>query len=189
MTRARIPGIFTLPLLLMGPLLKAQEQMPRILYQAKVSVMKVEIRLVDSGDSERVTDQLKLCFAESDYCVIGTGVRLNDDGDVLTAAHVVRDTSVVIQTLRDMGIDSEVMVAGQARNAEYVKTSLGGVNGAFKAATRAMDPEHDIAVLHLDRNGPKPGFDGIEGHASSRRGGAGSAAMLDVERPNAGEAV
>src|ERR1700732_5339467 len=99
MKLARIAGAALISPFLFGSLVAAQEQLPRVAYDAKESVVKVEIHLVESGDRERVSAQLKACFEESDYCVIGTGVRLNDDGDVLTAAHVAIDATVVSQTL------------------------------------------------------------------------------------------
>src|ERR1700676_663233 len=152
MTRPRMPGIFTMSSLLFGSLLAAQQPLPRTVYEEKESVLKIEIHLTDFHDGVRVSDQLKPCFEESDYCVIGTGVRVNDDGDVLTAAHVAKDTNVVTQALRDMAIGSEVMIAGPARNAEYVKTAVRGVSGAFRASIKAIDAEHDVAILEPDRN-------------------------------------
>jgi S1-C subfamily serine protease len=170
----------------LGSLLVAQQNLPRLATDVKASVVKIEIHLRNFHDAGRVSDQLKPCFEESDYCVIGTGVRINGDGDVLTAAHVARDTSVVWQTLRNTGIESEVMVAGAARNAEYVKAGVETMGGAFPAAIKAIDLEHDVAVLEPARGARRAAS--IDDQA-----GPGKAwlreAKFDLERPSPGEAL
>jgi hypothetical protein len=70
MARTRMFGIFTLLSLLSGSSLAAQQQFPAIVYEVKEAVVKVEIHLINTQDRERVSDQLKLCFEENDYCVI-----------------------------------------------------------------------------------------------------------------------
>jgi len=166
----------------------AQEQLPRIAYDVRDSVVKVEIHLIETGDHERVTDQLKACFQESDYCVIGTGVLINDDGDVLTAAHVASDTTAVSQALKDIAIDSEVMIAGQARNAEYIKGDLRNGSGAFRASIKVIDAEHDIAVLGHDGNSLRAGASAID-DASMVRRQRSRTAQLAAQRPDVAEAV
>jgi len=141
MARARMPGIFILSPLLFGSSLAAQQQFPTIVYEVKETVVKVEIHLVNTQDREIVSDQLKLCFEASDYCVIGTGVRINDNGDVLTAAHVARDTTVASQILRDLGIESEVMVAGEARNDAAMFLAE---PGRFKGLTKVLPPRGGV---------------------------------------------
>ena len=188
MARSRMPGIFTMSSLLIGSSLAAQQPLPRTVYEEKESVVKIEIHLKDFHDSARVSDQLKPCFEESDYCVIGTGVRVNDDGDVLTAAHVAKDTNVVSQALRDLAIGSEVMIAGPARNAEYVKASVSSTGGAFRASIKAIDAEHDVAVLEPDRGGLNQGLTAIDGGARIQLRGS-RVVKLVVQRPDATEAV
>jgi hypothetical protein len=192
MTCTRIPGVIFLSSFLFGSLVAAQEQLPRIAYDVKESVVKVEIHLIETGDHERVSDQLKACFAESDYCVIGTGVLINDDGDVLTAAHVARDTTAVSQALKDIAIDSEVMIAGQARNAEYVKGGVRGDvrngNGAFRASIKLIDAAHDVAVLGHDRNSPRPGPAAIDDVSMSHRQES-RPVQLAAQRPDVAQAV
>jgi S1-C subfamily serine protease len=185
MLRARMLIMLVLSSLPFGSVLGGQEQMPRIAYDAKASVVKIEIHLTHVEDNERVSDQLKRCFEESDYCVIGTGVRINGDGDVLTAAHVARDTGVVAETLRNMGIDSEMMVAGPAPNAEYVKARAQSLGGASRASIKAIDSEHDVAVLEAESGG---GSGAIDDYAASRRTDFREA-KLDLERPSTGEAI
>jgi S1-C subfamily serine protease len=182
MTRTPIVGSCTLWPLLLAASIAAQDPLPRIAYDEKDSVAKIEIHLKDFHDSTRVSDQLKPCFQESDYCVIGTASFLNDEGDVLTAAHVARDAAAVSQTLRDLGIDSELMVAGHARNAEYVKAGVSSGGGAFRASIKTIDPEHDLAVLQPDRNQAIPTVD-----ASRRR--QRLTVQLANQRPTAGDAV
>ena len=184
MARARM-HLLAWASLLSGSVLCAQQQLPRIAYDVKQSVVKIEIHLTHLHDSERVSDQLKRCFEESDYCVIGTGVRINGHGDVLTAAHVARDTGVVTEILRIMGIDSEVMIAGPAPNAEYVKANVESLGGASKASIKAIDSEHDVAVLEPESGS---GLRSIDDYARPRRPGFREA-KLDIERPNAGEAI
>ncbi len=188
MARISMPSIVTLLSLIFGSPLVGQEQLPQAIYDIRPAVVKLEIHLKDFHDKEIVPDQLKTCFEESDYCVIGTGVRINDDGDVLTAAHVARDTTAVAQTLRDVGITSEVMVAGQARNAEYVKKEASSVVGASSAVIKAVDSEHDIAVFAPDRNAPSHASVEFDDHRHSRKKER-QEVTLDTQRPNAGEAV
>jgi hypothetical protein len=188
MTRTRIAGAVLLSPLLFGSLTVAQEQLPRIAYDVKESVVKVEIHLIETGDHERVSDQLKACFRESDYCVIGTGVLVNDDGDVLTAAHVARDTTAVSQALKDIAIDSEVMIAGQARSAEYIKGGVRNGNGAFRAAIKVIDAGHDVAVLGHDSNSLRQEPSAIDDESMVHRQGS-RAARLAAQRPDVAEAV
>lgn len=186
MARAPKHGIFVISLLMCAPLLVSQQKLPRIAYDVKGSVVKIEIHLSRIHDSERVGDQLKRCFEESDYCVIGTGVRINNAGDVVTAAHVARDANVVAQTLESTGIESEVMVAGAARNAEFVAGNLERSGGASRASIKAIDAEHDLAVLE-----PAVGEQAvrsIDDQARSGRLGLREA-KLDLARPSPGEAI
>jgi hypothetical protein len=186
MARAPRYGIFVLSFLIAPPLLVSQQTLPRIAYDVKESVVKIEIHVTHTGDSERVSDQLRRCFEESDYCVIGTGVRINDAGDVLTAAHVARDANVVSQTLRSTGIESEVMVAGAAPNAEYVRRHAESMGGASPASIKAIDPEHDLAVL--EPAGGEQAFTSIDDQSRSGRPGAREV-KLDLQRPSPGEAI
>jgi hypothetical protein len=187
MTRTRIASAILSPFLF-GSLMVAQEQLPRIAYDVKESVVKVEIHLLESGDHERISDQLKACFEESDYCVIGTGVLINDDGDVLTAASVAKDTTVVSQTLRDIAIDSEVIVAGHARNAEFIKGDVRNGSGAFRASIKVIDAEHDVAVLGHDRNSLQQGPSAIDEASMVHRQGS-RAVRLGAQRPEVADAV
>ncbi len=186
MARAPRYGIFMVLFAMFAPLLVTQQKLPPIAYDTKQSVVKIEIHLTHTDDSERVSEQLKRCFEESDFCVIGTGVRINDAGDVLTAAHVARDANVVSQTLESSGIKSEVMVAGAARNAEYVKAHAESMGGASRASIKAIDAEHDLAVLEPE--GGEQAFVSIDDQGRSGRQGAREV-KLDVQRPSAGEAI
>jgi S1-C subfamily serine protease len=188
MASTRVFGVFTLFSLLFGSSLAAQQQFPAIVYEVKEAVVKIEIHLLNTQDRDGVSDQLRLCFRESDYCVIGTGVRLNDDGDVLTAAHVARDTTAASQSLRDLGIDSEVMIAGEARNAEYVKGEAGGTGGALRASIKKIDPEHDVALLEPESNGLKQGISAIDSGSRVRRR-ALQTVEISVQRPDVAEAL
>jgi len=182
MTPARIVALSSL---LWGSLLIAQ-QLPQIAYDVKESVVKIEVHLTNVHDSERVSDQLKRCFEESDFCVIGTGVRINQAGDVLTAAHVARDTGVVSQTLKNIGIESEVMVAGSASNAEYVGGRVQSTGGASKALIKAIDSEHDVAVLEPETGGQA--FERIDERTRARKQDFREA-KLDLQRPSLGESI
>lgn len=186
MARAPRYGIFILSFLIATPLLVSQQKLPRIAYDVKQSVVKIEIHVTHTGDSERVSDQLRRCFEESDFCVIGTGVRINDSGDILTAAHVARDTNVVSETLHSTGIDSEVMVAGAARNAEYVRAHVETMGGASRASIKAIDSEHDLAVL--EPVGGEQAFTSIDDQGRAGMQGAREV-KLDVQRPSPGEAI
>ena len=187
MTFARIPGLLSsLSLLTGAALVAAQQQIPRLAYDVKESVVKIEIHLTHVHDNEKISDQLKRCFEESDFCVIGTGVRINDGGDVITAAHVARDTGVVTQALRNVGIDSELVIAGAARNAEFVKASMESLGGASRASIKAIDSEHDVAVLETESGG-RP-FAGIDDRGRPRKSGFREA-KLDLERPVSKEAI
>ena len=187
MTRAQIPGFFILSSLLFGPSLAAQQRFPSIVYDLQKAVVKVEIHITNTSDRERVSEQLRLCFEESDYCVIGTGVRINDDGDVLTAAHVARDTTVAAQILRDLGIDSEVMIAGEARNAEYIKGQAISTGGAFRASIKKIDPEHDVALLESERFPLKQEISVDNGSKVHTR--APQTVKIAVQRPDLAEAL
>jgi S1-C subfamily serine protease len=186
MARARNHGIFVLSSLACAPLLISQQKLPRIAFDVKETVVKIEVHLTSGHDSERVSDQLKRCFEDSDYCVIGTGVRINAAGDVLTAAHVARDANVVTQTLESTGIESEVMVAGAARNAEYVHANAESMGGASRASIKAIDAEHDLAVFEPEAGGQA--FTSIDDQSRSGRQGRREA-KLDLERPAPGEAI
>ena len=186
MVSARMPRVFILSSLLGGSFLVSQQQLPRIAYDVKDCVVKIEVHLTHLHDGERVSDQLKRCFSESDYCVIGTGVRVNDAGDVVTAAHVARDTGIVSQTLKNIGIESEVMVAGPAPNAEYVGARAQNSGGASRASIRAIDSEHDVAVLEPDHVGQ--GFTSIDDQPRARRQDFREV-KLDMQRPAAGEEI
>lgn len=179
-------SVFVLSFLVLPTLLAAQQQLPRIAYDMKESVVKIEVHLIHVRDSQRVSDQLQRCFEESDFCVIGTGVRINGEGDVLTAAHVARDTNVVGETLRNTGIDSEVMVAGAAQNAEYTRANTEQMGGVVRASIKAIDSEHDVAVLEPERGGR--GFTSLDNEVGSSRQGSREV-KLDLERPTAGEAI
>jgi len=188
MARTQIPGIFILSSLLFGPSLAAQQKFPTIVYEVKETVVKVEIHLVNTQDHESVSDQLKLCFKESDYCVIGAGVRINDDGVVLTAAHVARDTTVASQILLNLGIESEVMIAGEARNAEYVKNDVSTPGGAFRASIMKIDPEHDIALLEPEGSPLKQEISAIDSGSRLHRRPL-QTARISVQSPDVAEAL
>ncbi|KAA6457869.1 trypsin-like peptidase domain-containing protein [Acidobacteria bacterium AB60] len=160
-----------------------QQTLPPPAYETRASVVKIEVHLTNVDDHERVPDQLRRCFEESDFCVIGTGVRINSEGDVLTAAHVAQDTSAVGEALRNAGIDSQVLIAGSARNAEYVRGDAERTGGVAAASMKAIDTEHDLAVLKTQETGD---FAAIDDRTRSNRG---REAKLDLQRPDPGEAI
>src|SRR6202035_3643917 len=62
MARAPQHGILILSSFICAHLLVSQQKLPRVAYDAKESVVKIEVHLTRVHDSERVSDQLRRCF-------------------------------------------------------------------------------------------------------------------------------
>jgi S1-C subfamily serine protease len=88
------------------------------------------------------------CFNQG-KCIVGTGLFVDDAGDVVTAAHVAQDVQQLIALLNAAGLKAESEVGVSAPNYEDEHTQIAGVTVEFSASITATDTKHDVALMHV----------------------------------------
>jgi S1-C subfamily serine protease len=86
------------------------------------------------------------CLAKSIVCIAGTGVFVDDRGDILTAAHVAVSIRDAIKALSAQDISSSIHV-GMPLNREPHTLKVESSSYYLEASIDAIDPEHDVALL------------------------------------------
>lgn len=92
-------------------------------------------------------------FYKSGTRIIGTGLLLDDAGDVLTPAHVAARVQQELRYLRRLGVEADLNIGINPENADPIGASSRAtiyVPGSF----RKQNSEYDLALLHLDLPGP-----------------------------------
>ncbi|MGA2608015.1 MAG: S1C family serine protease [Terriglobia bacterium] len=125
------------------------------------SVVRIQVDLANSRTEVPGDLPFRGCF-RSGTCVVGTGLFVNENGDVVTAWHVANDVAAIVQTLEQRGIQSAVLVSLALPNVEKengkIKVDVARNFAAFPYGPLAMDRAHDLCVISPARLNP---FQGI----------------------------
>ena len=166
------------------------------------SVVQVAIRIKtrvmpDTGLPQAFRD----CFHGTSYCIAGTGIFVNSDGDTVTALHVAdgfrsKDgvdhpgVKQVIEALEAAGIHAETVIGVATPNVDNGKVIIEASTNYFPATLIATDPAHDLALIRPSVNPFKdfPRTFSGPGSAGLPQGMAKSV-TFSVTRPRDGEAI
>jgi S1-C subfamily serine protease len=122
-----------------------------VLGRIRASVVKVEVVILPGAPPRPFPDpkQLPECFQGRFVCIVGTGIVVNSNGDVITASHVATDSTQLINALQGKQIVAHLMVGISFPNIESAHLTVAAATSEVNAEIKAVDPLHDLALLHV----------------------------------------
>jgi S1-C subfamily serine protease len=138
---------------LWGPLAFSQKSTEDVLGNVRDSVVSVEVFLHSRNGLGSPTIPLPACLQDS--CILGTGVVVSESGDVLTASHVAAAALQMLGPLRAGHVDVQLVVGvsfGHYNDGQFI---LKVGTREVPAEVKAVDPVHDLALLHVSEL-PRP---------------------------------
>ncbi|MEO6922287.1 MAG: serine protease [Bryocella sp.] len=135
-------------------------------------------------------EQMRKTFEADPVFVMGSGFFVNDRGDIVTAAHVVRGAELVLETLHAQNVEASLMVGITAPSVENKQVTSFGYT-AVSGRVSDIDNSRDLALLRVARNPfnnshapkPKPGTLVISGQSMP------SVATISQSRPKDAESI
>lgn len=124
------------------------EALDKVRYSVvKVAVVAKQPAVAPTAGSPIV--QLPDCFHGSRVCILGTGIAVSSNGDVITASHVATASIELRNVLHAEQVDSELVVGISIPNHE---DSHGNTFASWTLEVdveiKAIDTLHDLALLH-----------------------------------------
>jgi S1-C subfamily serine protease len=120
-----------------------------VLGNVRESVVTVEVFLHSTPGPEAGAVPLPDCLRSSSGCILGTGIVVSKNGDVVTASHVAAAANQLLNTLRPSHIDVQLVIGVSFSNIENQHLVLRESTLEVPAEIRAIDPLHDLALIRV----------------------------------------
>jgi hypothetical protein len=120
---------------------------------AESTVVQITVRIdpfyEDKPGTSRPSD-----FPDSNYLIEGTGFIVSNEGDVITADHVIANARVRISELKADNIPAELVICVPTPQLESKQVEISGSSIDYKLAIKAEDEPHDIALVSGQEENP-----------------------------------
>lgn len=132
----------------------AQRTLPDLIEQVRQSVVQVTITIPHPGIpfSEVPIPEKERAYFAKPFFVLGTGVFINSDGVVLTAAHVAQDAEMILADFAKVGVKAIVNISVQQPNVDSGKILVAAGNIDVPAVLVGIDPSRDVSALRPLQN-------------------------------------
>jgi S1-C subfamily serine protease len=126
---------------------------PDLVARVAASVVRIDILVTGKTPTKlsAIPERFRGCIERIPTCAAGTGLLVNRSGDVLTAAHVAQDVQAVIDAANTAGLETALKIGLAMPNAEQ-PMHMRGTFVDVPASIIALDPVHDVALLHMTYN-------------------------------------